>query len=212
MILVEDNFGSVALADSVNGTRRILSGLPAALLSGDAVYPLGYGGRPGYGRYYRPPHRVGAVPYRCGALDDGGVARLMIDTVPLADFAAEPGYTYRIGRSWQSRAARSGRIMSSESICPRMRPRPISGAAPRVSRDSRQVRRGSVSHHRYLGDGRIMRRDTTEGDCRLTLSFVDSRRYLGDRFVIAISDSAGLHSLLRQYPSHCGASGGTLPY
>ena len=193
MILVEDNFGSVALADSVNGTRRILSGLPAALLSGDAVYPLGYGGRSGYGRYYRPPHRVGAVPYRCGALDDGGVARLMIDTVPLADFAAEPGYTYRIGGSWQSCTQWAdnvvGKHMSADAPSTdfRRRAESVEGIHDKFVE--------GLCHTIGIYDGRILRRDTTEGDCRLTLSFVDSRGHPGDRFVIAISDSAGLHSL-----------------
>lgn len=189
MILVEDNFGSIALADSVNGTRRILSGLPAALLSGDAVYPLGYGGRPGYGRYYRPPHRVGAVPYRCGVLDDGGVARLMIDTVPLADFSAEPGYTYRLGRSWQSRTQWAddvvGKHMSAKMppVDFRRRAESVEGIHDKFVED--------LCRTIGIYDGRILRRDTTEGDCRLALSFTGA----GDRFVIALSDSAGLHSL-----------------
>lgn len=191
VISVEPHFGDAILASG--DTRTILMPMSAALLSGDAVYPLdGRNGR--YRGGYRSPLLAGPLPYRSGEIEDGGISRLLIDTAFVADFKVEGGYRYDIRPGYLSRT---------------------SWAQPPISRRMEQYRpstlfRSEVAtreslHREFIGqikqsiasrDGRIVRRDTVDGECRLEIT-VDRPTTHNRRqpLVTALFDRQGMHSL-----------------
>lgn len=188
VISVEPRFGEVMLS----GDRRTsLMPLPAAILSGDAVYRI----EPDNARRgYRSPQLVGPMPYRAGETDDDGISRLMADTAFIADFNVAGGYRYDIRPGYLSRT---------------------SWAQPPISRRMEQYRQTTGFHreaatleslHREFVNqleqhiaslsGRIACRDTIAGRCRLEIT-VDRPTTHNRRqpLVTALFDGCGMHSL-----------------
>ncbi len=189
VISVRPRFGEVMLSGD---SRTSLMPLPAAILSGDAVYRID----PGNWRrgHYHSPYLVGPVPYRIGETDDDGISRLMADTAFIADFNVAGGYRYDIRPGCLSRTS-----WAQPPISRRMthyRP---------ATEFRREVATCEGLHDGFVAQlkqriasrgGRIASRDTVAGRCRLYIdvdlsSAQDGRRPL----VTALFDNRGMHSL-----------------
>lgn len=191
VISIEPHFGDAVLTGS--DSRITLMPMPAAILSGDAIYRLEADNTAS--RTYRRPCTAGVVPYSVGEIDDDGISSLMADTAHIADFKVEGGYRYDIRPGYLSRTSwRESPV--SRTIAP------YSPATSfRREADTRQSLHDDfterIKQRIASRSGRISRRDTIEGECRLNILIRDrdndTRR--SQRLVTALFDDCGLHSI-----------------
>ncbi len=190
VISIEPHFGDVIL--SGDDTRTTLMPMSAALLSGDAIYRLraANAGRRGY----RSPLLVGPVPYRSGEIEDDGISSLMIDTVFVADFNVAGSYRYDIRPGYLSRTS-----WAQSPISRRMEQYRPSTAFHREVATRESLHREFIEQLEQSiasRNGRIARRDTVDGLCRLAIT-VDQPTTHDRRqpLVAALFDGGGMHSL-----------------
>ena len=190
VISIEPHFGDVIL--SGDDTRATLMPMSAALLSGDAIYRL-RAANAGRGSY-PSPLLVGPVPYRSGEIEDDGISRLLIDTAFVADFTVTGGYRYDIRPGYLSRTS-----WAQSPISRRMEQYRPSTAFHREVATLESLHREFVEQLEQSiasRNGRIARRDTVDGRCRLEIT-VDQPTTHNRRqpLVAALFDGSGMHSL-----------------